>query len=436
MPHDIDLSPLSAKGLDLDQYFGLWAVDDSLFLAQLDRISHMNLLAHVEIHLAEEPALEARAAKVKASGQQSIAVVRIQGTMTKRGSSLSDAGSTVALRQSIRQAARDPDVSGILLAIDSPGGTVAGTADLGREVVKARESKPVFAFIEDLAASAAYWIASQADRVYANDKTALVGSIGTFVGLYDYSGAAAKEGIRPVVIKAGKYKGAGFAGTEITDEQKAVWQEIVDSTQAEFTSAIAAGRRLSKPAAENLVQGRVWMATDAVDLKLIDGIQTYQDTVAELINLSKRKRTNTMSEENTPTPAASFEDLKACLPGADSDFICSQMEKKATLDQAQSAWMEEQNKRLAAADKKAEKAVEEKKASDAKPGLDFEGEGTGTGGDGDAAFGGDPIAEWNKRLAAKVDAGMPRMQAASRVNKEMPGLREAYVEASNAQPVS
>ena len=66
-------------------------------------------------------------------------------------------------------------------------------------------------------------------------------------------------------------------------------------------------------------------------------------------------------------------------------------------------------------------------------GLDFEGEGKGTG---DGAFGGDPIAEWNKRLAAKVDAGMPRMQAASRLNREVPGLREAYVEASNLQPAN
>ena len=435
MPHDIDLTPLSSKGLDLDQYFGLWAVDDSLFLAQLDRISQMNLLAHVEIHQAEEPAPMARVAKEKASGQQSIAVVRIQGTMTKRGSSLSDAGSTVALRQSIRQAARDPDVSGILLVIDSPGGTVAGTADLGREVVKARESKPVFAFVEDLTASAAYWIASQADRVYANNKTAMVGSIGTFVGLYDSSARAAKEGIRPVVIKAGKYKGTGFDGAEITDEQKAVWQELVDLQQAEFTAAVAAGRRLSKPAAENLVQGRVWMAAEAVHLKLIDGIQTYQETVAELITTSEQKRKITMSEETKLTPStATFEDLKACLPGADSEFLCSQMEKKATLDQAQSAWMEEQNKRIAAADKKVEEAVEAKDAAAKKPGLEVAGEGNTTG-DGDAAFGGDPVAEWNKRLAAKVDAGMPRMRAASRLAKEVPGLREAYVEASNLHPV-
>lgn len=446
MPHDIDLSLLSGKGLDLDQYFGLWAVDDSLFMAQFDRISQMNLLAHVEIHQAEQPTILARVAKQKTADKQTIAVISIQGTMTKRGSSLSDAGSTIALRSAVREAARDSDISAILLVIDSPGGTVAGTADLGREVVRARKSKPVFAFIEDLTASAAYWIASQADKVYANDKTALVGSIGTFVGLYDYSAAAAKDGIRPVVIQAGKFKGAGFKGTEITDEQKAYWQGIVDSVQAEFTAAIASGRRLSVAAAENLVQGRVWMAAEAVDLKLIDGIQTYQDTVAELITVSEKQRIQTMSEENMlpvaelKTTVASFKDLEAGLPGADSDFLIAQMKAEATLPQAQSSWMAEQNKRLATMKKDADaaakteaKALEEKKAAEDKPGLNLEGEGTGGDSGGDADFGGDPIAEWKKRLAAKVDAGMPAAKASSRLNREDPELRKAYVEAYNAQ---
>ncbi len=433
MPHDIDLSLLSGKGLDLDQYFGLWAVDDSLFMAQFDRISQMNLLAHVEIHQAEQPPVLARVAKQKVADEQTLAVISIQGMMTKRGSSLSDAGSTIALRSAVRKAARDSDISAILLVIDSGGGTVAGTADFGREVFSARKSKPVFAFIEDMTASAAYWIASQADRVYANAKTALVGSIGTFIGLYDYSAQAVKEGVRPVVIKAGKFKGAGFEGTTITDEQKAYWQGIVDSVQAQFTEAVASGRRLNMTAAENLVQGRVWVAAEAVDLKLIDGIQSYEETVAELISVSEQKRKLIMSEKNTAPVVASFEDLKACLPGADSDFLCSQLEKKATLDQAQSAWMEEQNKRVIKANKAEAAANEAVKAAAGKPGLNVEGEGTGGDTDGEAAFGGDPIAEWDGKLAAKVKAGMSRAQASSQLNREVPGLREAYVAAYNAQ---
>ncbi len=149
--------------------------------------------------------------------------------------------------------------------------------------------------------------------------------------------------------------------------------------------------------------------------------------------------TKTLEAPKSPV-VASFKDLEACLPGADSDFLIAQMKAEATLPQAQSAWMAEQNRRLATAHKDAETLVKveakrkaDEEAAAKKPGLDLQGEGTGTDGDGDAAFGGDPIAEWDKRLAAKVDAGMPRMQAASRLNREVPGLREAYVEAYNAQ---
>jgi protease-4 len=440
MPHDIDLSPLASTGLDLDQYFGLWAVDDSLFLAQLERIGQMNLLAHVEIHQSGQSGDSRAAASFEGHGPDPrIAKIQIQGTMTKRGSSFSDAGSMIALRQTIRAAARDDEISGILLVIDSPGGTVAGTADLAREVYKARQSKPVYAYVEDMAASAAYWVASQADRVYANDATALVGSIGTFVGLYDYSEQAAKKGIRPVVIKAGTYKGAGFPGAEITDEQKAIWQEIVDATQAEFTQGFARGRKLSIQSAEALVQGRVWMASDAKDLKLIDGIQTYQDTVSEIVDRSRKARKRTMAEDSKTTETgpvmASYKDLKAALPGADNDFLASQLEAEATLPQATTAWMAEQGKRLEAANAatvKAEKleaaAIKDKEAANGKAGLDVAGEG-GTAGEGGHA--GDPTAEWKEKVAAKVSAGMSRMAASSAVNRENPELREAFVQAAN-----
>lgn len=160
-----------------------------------------------------------------------------------------------------------------------------------------------------------------------------------------------------------------------------------------------------------------------------------------------------MSEENMvpvaelKTTVASFKDLEAGLPAADSDFLIAQMKAEATLPQAQSSWMAEQNKRLATMKKDADaaakteaKALEAKKAANDKPGLNLEGEGTGRdadfGGDtdfgGDADFGGDPIAEWKKRLAAKVDVGMSAAKASSQLNREAPDLRVAYVEAYNA----
>src|SRR5581483_9650939 len=111
-----------------------------------------------------------------------------QGMLMKGQSSMGGT-STVMARRDIRQAVADQDVAGILLAIDSPGGTVAGTDDLAAEVRQARTSKPVWAAIDDLGASAAYWVASQTQRVTVNSPTALVGSIGTLQVIRDLSAA-------------------------------------------------------------------------------------------------------------------------------------------------------------------------------------------------------------------------------------------------------
>lgn len=217
-----------------------------------------------------------------------IAVISVRGMMTKYGSSLSSAGSMIRLRRAVRQADRSSDVDGTLLVFDTPGGTVAGTADFAAEIARAAKHKPIFGFAEDLVASAGYWCISQCSRVYANDSTALIGSIGTYIGLYDFSGALAKEGIEAIVIRAGEMKGAAFPGTEITDEQKAYFQGIVDKTQASFTTAVAMGRGLAEERVP--VDGKVYMADDAQSLGLIDGIKTFDEVLGELATTAMQRQ--------------------------------------------------------------------------------------------------------------------------------------------------
>src|SRR5690606_13420747 len=148
-----------------------------------------------------------------------IAVINIAGPMMKGGSSFGGA-STVRTRRDIRQAVADDAVSGIMLHIDTPGGTVAGAADLAAEVREARRKKPVRAHISDLGASAAYWIASQAESITANE-TALIGSIGAVAVVQDTSGMAEKAGITVHVLSTGKHKGAFAPGSKVTEEQLA-----------------------------------------------------------------------------------------------------------------------------------------------------------------------------------------------------------------------
>lgn len=341
MPLNLSLPTdwLRSEGVNLSQYFGLWAVEDQAFIQLLQHVQAINLVSHVRAgdFDGEVDARRAEAVIVSADeplsegsldGQQvqdgsrtaQIAIISIRGTMTKMGSSLSTAGSTVRLRQAIRSAARSGDVDGILLLIDSPGGTVSGTADLAAEVARANEEKPVFAFIEDLGASAAYWVASQASKVYVNDDTALVGSIGTYLALYDMSGYAGQQGIKPIVIKAGELKGSGFPGTEITDAQKASWQEMIDKTQASFTAGVARGRGISEDAVP--VTGKVYMAKDAIALGLADGVKSLDDTVQELAAAALKARSASSGISGRQIAAGSITtNLKAVMPEANSNIV-------------------------------------------------------------------------------------------------------------------
>ena len=171
----------------------------------------------------------------------------------------------------------------VLLRIDSPGGTVAGTGDLAAAIKEARQKVPVFGFAEDLCAASAYWIAAQAEKLYANVPTAMIGGVGMFVGLYERKEQFAKAGVRAVVIKSGEFKAAGWPGTKITEAQRAYWQKLIDQAQAEFIAAI---KHRADPA--KVATGRLYVASDSQRLKLIDGVKSFDDVIAELAAKVKR----------------------------------------------------------------------------------------------------------------------------------------------------
>jgi signal peptide peptidase SppA len=365
-----DTRPVLSAGLQIDQYIGLWAVDDVRFLQMIEGIRRLDLASHIQNNASRNIAAAVSTVGRAGSTGANLAIVDIEGSLTKRGSSMSNAGSLIRLRQEIRRLADDPDIAGIMLRIDSPGGTVAGTPDLAAAVAAAAKKKPVHAFVEDFTASAAYWVASQASRIVANDRTAMVGSIGTFVGLYDFSAAAGQDGIKAIVIKSGKFKGAGFPGTEITQEQQAMWQELVDKTQSAFTAGVAQGRGLSVADVESLADGRVHVASDAVDRRLIDGIESFDAAMNALAAEADKKRKTVMSTAAaapvvTEKKAATLAELKAACEGADAAFLMEQLEGNATVEAASGAWM----KKLKARAEAAERDLAESKKTATAPGV-------------------------------------------------------------------
>ena len=214
-----------------------------------------------------------------------VATIHFEGVVTKKptcmGSLLGGDAVTADLVKAIDAAAADPAVHQIALVIDSPGGTAAGTASAAEAVWRARQQKPVTAFAEDTAASAAYWIASQATRVVANS-TAAIGSIGVYGVLPDSSRRAENSGVRMHVVKAGEFKGAGVPGTHVTDSQLAEMQREIDGVYEEFLAGVARGRGISVDQARALGDGRVHPARAALELGLIDGVMELRDLMAEL----------------------------------------------------------------------------------------------------------------------------------------------------------
>lgn len=209
-----------------------------------------------------------------------IAEVEICGSMQKGRSSFGGC-STVRARQLLRQAAEDEEVHGILLRIDSPGGTVAGTEELAHEVRRARLAKPIHAHAEDLCASAAYWVGSQAGRVTASPLTE-VGSIGVICRVLDLSGHYALKGIRVHVVTTGDRKGDFSPGVPVTDESLQVLRGELETVHQHFVRAVCGGRQLDPDTVSGWADGRCFDADAALEMGMIDAVEREDEALESL----------------------------------------------------------------------------------------------------------------------------------------------------------
>ena len=171
----------------------------------------------------------------------------------------------------------DADVKTILVDVSSPGGTVTGVEEAA--AMLAGSSKPTVAFTDTEAASAAYWVASQADR-FVVTPSATVGSIGVYMAIPDVSKAYEAMGVKMDVIKSGTLKGAGIEGTSLSDAQRANLQEQVNAIHADFREAVRGKRRSVD---DEDMEGQVFSGKVAAQKGLVTGITpSFQRLVAEL----------------------------------------------------------------------------------------------------------------------------------------------------------
>lgn len=226
----------------------------------------------------------------------STAVVSIKGPMVKSLPPLiaefcpNSMAVTTRIENAIDAALSDNKISEIVLWIDSPGGSVDGTVELADAIQEAASQKRIVAQVDGMAASAAYWVASQANEIVAS-RSSLVGSIGVFAVLYDQSEQYEREGIKVIPVTTGTYKGAGIAGTKISKEIVADQQRIVDGYFQEFKNAVLRGRvGLTADQVDAVADGRVFIAgTEGLAQGLVDRIGTMKSTLRESGNNQEKR---------------------------------------------------------------------------------------------------------------------------------------------------
>jgi signal peptide peptidase SppA len=229
-----------------------------------------------------------------------VSVIPIHGVMAKRMNMFQEISGGVSTEQASAEflsALEDPGVKAIVFDIDSPGGVVNGSFQLADLVYANRGRKPIVAMIDGLGASAAYLLASAADRIIAND-AAQVGSIGVVSSFLDGSRAEENAGYKRVTIIGGKYKTAGAPGLSDT-ESAAYLQAGVDEYYAKLVGRIARNRSVSADVVErDMAQGRVFIGDEALARGLIDeigGPDAAMLTARSLINGRRTTPPNTMS---------------------------------------------------------------------------------------------------------------------------------------------
>lgn len=221
-----------------------------------------------------------------------IQVIKLGGMIMNDDSNdslIPDRNSSNYVRKQLRKAAKDDHIKAILLSINSPGGTVAMSQEISDAVRELKEKgKVVYASMGDVAASGGYYIASQADKVYACPGT-LTGSIGVIMHLMSLQEIEQKVGVKPYTIKSGQFKDIGTMDRPPTKDEEKLLNDIIMDSYDQFITAVSEGRKMDKEAVRKLADGRIYSGRQALAVKLVDSLGGYEEALEELKKVCKDK---------------------------------------------------------------------------------------------------------------------------------------------------
>jgi protease IV len=211
----------------------------------------------------------------ESTADDKIAVIRIRGTIMPPF--------TERILKAVQRAKDDAKVKGVVLVIDSPGGLVADSHEIYHRLVELRKDKPIFVSMKRLAASGGYYVAMAAGeqgKIYA-EPTTWTGSIGVIIPRYDMTKLSEKFGVASQPLKTGPYKDALSPFRELSNDERSLWESIMNDSFERFLTVIADNRKdLDYEAVRKLATGQIYTADDALAKRMVDAIG-YEDEAIE-----------------------------------------------------------------------------------------------------------------------------------------------------------
>lgn len=185
----------------------------------------------------------------------------------------------------LRKAFDDSNTAGVILRINSPGGSAVQAGMISDEIRQLRKEHPkvpIYAVVEDVCASGAYYVASATDKIFVN-RASLVGSIGVLIEGFGFSDALQKLGVHRRLITAGKHKGFLDPFSPLSPEDRAYAEKMVEQVHQQFIAAVKAGRGARLKDSPDLFSGLVWTGETSVELGLADGFGTTDNVARDVI---------------------------------------------------------------------------------------------------------------------------------------------------------
>ncbi len=277
-----------------------------------------------------------------------IASIKLEGVITESESSsfFKNPTSSNEVLEQIIKATKDNSIKGIILRINSPGGTVAASQEIYQALLKARLKKPVVITMGDVAASGGYYIASAGDRIFANPGT-LTGSIGVITSYYNFTRLFHKIGVEGITIKSGKYKDIGNSSRLITEEEKKILQGLLDNSYNQFISDVAKGRGVDKSKIARIAEGLIYTGEQAKNVGLVDQLGDYNKALnytQKLVkkrfpNIAKKYGNKDLPIEESWKSGSFFDTLLSASIGQENSFNKILPEKIISQSKFQPLWL-------------------------------------------------------------------------------------------------